>query len=145
MKIYSFFCGPSHLFSYLSIYLSIYKRYVYIFTCVGTYAYVSVYSFSCIYYLHVSVYLSLFRSSSKVHPQTEDYRGNVNTIGPRACYDEAKRMAETMCYAYEKQVSFAHLFPLRICFLCAFSLCLLSLPLCLLLCGFLCLCLYLSV
>jgi len=39
----------------------------------------------------------------EVHPQTEDYRGNVNTIGPRACYDEAKRMAETMCYAYEKQ------------------------------------------
>ena len=29
-----------------------------------------------------------------VHPQTEDYLGNVNTIGPRACYDEAKRFSE---------------------------------------------------
>src|SRR6516162_6571260 len=35
-----------------------------------------------------------------VHPQTEDYRGNVNPIGPRACYDEGKRCAETrsLCY-----------------------------------------------
>jgi len=33
----------------------------------------------------------------EVHPQTEDYRGNVNPIGPRACYDEGKRIAETMC------------------------------------------------
>lgn len=31
-----------------------------------------------------------------VHPQTEKYRGNVNTIGPRACYDEGKRVAETL-------------------------------------------------
>jgi UDP-glucuronate decarboxylase len=30
-------------------------------------------------------------------------RGNVNPIGPRACYDEGKRVAETMCYSYEKQ------------------------------------------
>ena len=41
----------------------------------------------------------------EVHPQTEDYRGHVNPIGPRACYDEGKRVAETMCYAYMKQVS----------------------------------------
>ncbi|XP_073906578.1 UDP-glucuronic acid decarboxylase 1 isoform X2 [Castor canadensis] len=39
----------------------------------------------------------------EVHPQTEDYWGHVNPIGPRACYDEGKRVAETMCYAYMKQ------------------------------------------
>ena len=33
----------------------------------------------------------------------ETYFGNVNPIGPRACYDEGKRIAETMCYAYNKQ------------------------------------------
>eukprot|EP00049_Salpingoeca_infusionum_P018624 m.358039 g.358039 ORF g.358039 m.358039 type:complete len:463 (+) comp18021_c0_seq1:142-1530(+) len=38
-----------------------------------------------------------------VHPQPESYFGNVNPDGPRACYDEGKRIAETMCYAYEKQ------------------------------------------
>ncbi|XP_064638682.1 UDP-glucuronic acid decarboxylase 1-like [Lineus longissimus] len=37
------------------------------------------------------------------HPQKEEYWGHVNPIGPRACYDEAKRVAETMCYAYKKQ------------------------------------------
>nr|XP_020639715.1 UDP-glucuronic acid decarboxylase 1 isoform X2 [Pogona vitticeps] len=40
----------------------------------------------------------------EVHPQNEDYWGHVNPIGPRACYDEGKRVAETMCYAYMKQV-----------------------------------------
>ena len=51
----------------------------------------------------------LFASSSEVygdpevHPQTEKYWGNVNPIGPRACYDEGKRVAEAMCYAYAKQ------------------------------------------
>lgn len=39
----------------------------------------------------------------KEHPQTESYWGNVNPIGPRACYDEGKRVAETMCYAYKTQ------------------------------------------
>lgn len=38
-----------------------------------------------------------------VHPQPESYWGNVNTIGPRACYDEGKRVAETMMYAYRNQ------------------------------------------
>ncbi|BBK34590.1 UDP-glucuronate decarboxylase [Stella humosa] len=38
-----------------------------------------------------------------VHPQTEDYRGNVNTIGPRACYDEGKRCAETLFFDYHRQ------------------------------------------
>jgi len=37
------------------------------------------------------------------HPQNEDYWGHVNPIGPRACYDEGKRVAETLCYAYSKQ------------------------------------------
>ncbi len=38
-----------------------------------------------------------------VHPQTEDYRGNVNPLGPRACYDEGKRCAETMFFDYLRQ------------------------------------------
>jgi dTDP-glucose 4,6-dehydratase len=38
-----------------------------------------------------------------VHPQTESYWGNVNTIGPRSCYDEAKRFAEAMTMAYHRQ------------------------------------------
>jgi UDP-glucuronate decarboxylase len=38
-----------------------------------------------------------------VHPQTEDYRGNVNPIGPRACYDEGKRCAETLFFDYHRQ------------------------------------------
>ena len=38
------------------------------------------------------------------HPQKESYWGNVNPIGSRACYDEGKRVAETMCISYEKQV-----------------------------------------
>lgn len=36
----------------------------------------------------------------EVHPQPETYRGNVNTWGPRACYDEAKRLGEVLCYLY---------------------------------------------
>ena len=38
-----------------------------------------------------------------VHPQTEDYRGNVNPIGPRACYDEGKRAAETLFMDYYRR------------------------------------------
>ena len=38
-----------------------------------------------------------------VHPQTEDYRGNVNPLGPRACYDEGKRCAETLFFDYHLQ------------------------------------------
>lgn len=37
------------------------------------------------------------------HPQHEQYWGNVNTIGPRSCYDEGKRIAETICYEYKKK------------------------------------------
>lgn len=50
----------------------------------------------------------LFFSSSEVYgdpdpahiPTSEDYRGNVSALGPRACYDEAKRFGETLCYVY---------------------------------------------
>jgi UDP-glucuronate decarboxylase len=53
----------------------------------------------------------LFFSSSEVYgdptpdniPTPETYRGNVSTIGPRACYDESKRFGETICYEYSKQ------------------------------------------
>jgi UDP-glucuronate decarboxylase len=38
-----------------------------------------------------------------VHPQSENYRGNVNPIGPRACYDEGKRCAETLFFDYHRQ------------------------------------------
>jgi UDP-glucuronate decarboxylase len=37
------------------------------------------------------------------HPQKESYWGNVNTIGPRSCYDEGKRVAETLTYCYHKE------------------------------------------
>ena len=39
----------------------------------------------------------------EVHPQPESYRGNVNPIGPRACYDEGKRCAETLFFDYHRQ------------------------------------------
>jgi UDP-glucuronate decarboxylase len=51
----------------------------------------------------------LFTSTSEVygdpqvHPQPETYHGNVNTMGPRSCYDEGKRLGETLCYAYARQ------------------------------------------
>jgi UDP-glucuronate decarboxylase len=39
----------------------------------------------------------------EVHPQRESYRGSVNTLGPRACYDEGKRCAESLFYDYNRQ------------------------------------------
>jgi UDP-glucuronate decarboxylase len=45
-----------------------------------------------------------------VHPQTEDYRGNVNPLGPRACYDEGKRAAETLFFDYNRQ----HQVPIKV-------------------------------
>jgi len=39
----------------------------------------------------------------EVHPQTEDYWGNVNPIGPRACYDEGKRCAESVAISFSRQ------------------------------------------
>jgi UDP-glucuronate decarboxylase len=45
-----------------------------------------------------------------VHPQTEDYWGNVNPIGPRSCYDEGKRCAETLFFDYHRQ----HRLPVKV-------------------------------
>ena len=45
-----------------------------------------------------------------VHPQTEDYWGHVNPIGPRSCYDEAKRCAETLFFDYRRQ----HNLPIKV-------------------------------
>ena len=53
----------------------------------------------------------VFFSSSEIYgdptpeniPTSEDYRGNVSCLGPRACYDEAKRFGETMCYLYNQR------------------------------------------
>jgi UDP-glucuronate decarboxylase len=45
-----------------------------------------------------------------VHPQTEDYWGNVNPIGPRSCYDEAKRCAEALFFDYRRQ----HRLPIKV-------------------------------
>lgn len=39
-----------------------------------------------------------------IHPQPESYTGNVNTIGPRACYDEGKRAAETLCFDFHRKL-----------------------------------------
>ena len=41
----------------------------------------------------------------EIHPQPEDYRGSVNTIGIRSCYDEGKRIAETLCFDYQRMHS----------------------------------------
>jgi len=46
----------------------------------------------------------------EVHPQTEGYLGNVNPIGPRSCYDESKRCAETLFFDYHRQ----HGVPIRV-------------------------------
>ena len=54
----------------------------------------------------------LYFSSSEIYgdpspefiPTSEDYSGNVNCIGPRACYDESKRIGETLCYNYYKEL-----------------------------------------
>jgi UDP-glucuronate decarboxylase len=46
----------------------------------------------------------------QVHPQPEDYRGHVNPIGPRSCYDEGKRCAETLFFDYGRQ----HKVPIKI-------------------------------
>lgn len=53
----------------------------------------------------------LFFSSSEIYgdpspseiPTTEAYRGNVSTMGPRSCYDESKRLGETLCYVYSSE------------------------------------------
>jgi len=60
------------------------------------------------YYVNKELKGLLFFSSSEIYgdpaaefiPTDEEYRGNVSAIGPRACYDEAKRFGETMCYLF---------------------------------------------
>ncbi len=47
----------------------------------------------------------------EIHPQPESYKGNVNPIGPRACYDEGKRCAETLFFDYYRQ----HDLNIRVC------------------------------
>jgi UDP-glucuronate decarboxylase len=55
----------------------------------------------------------LYFSSSEIYgdpfpefvPTSEDYRGNVSTLGPRACYDESKRLGETLCWIYQNYFS----------------------------------------
>ena len=63
------------------------------------------------FYKTIKIKGFLFLSSSEIYgdppadriPTSEDYRGNVSSIGPRACYDEAKRFGETLCYLFAKQ------------------------------------------
>src|SRR4249920_4140120 len=45
-----------------------------------------------------------------VHPQREDYWGHVNPVGPRSCYDEGKRCAETLFFDYKRQ----HNLPIKV-------------------------------
>jgi UDP-glucuronate decarboxylase len=45
--------------------------------------------------------------SPQVHPQPESYWGHVNPIGPRSCYDEGKRVAETLCFDYHREAKVA--------------------------------------
>ena len=60
--------------------------------------------------INTSLAVILHASTSEVygnpdidhHPQNEEYHGNVNIIGPRSCYDEGKRIAETILYEYHK-------------------------------------------
>lgn len=62
-------------------------------------------------YKETSIRGFLFFSSSEIYgdptpeniPTPETYRGNVSTVGPRACYDESKRFGETICYEYAKK------------------------------------------
>ena len=63
------------------------------------------------YYQDKNIYNLLFFSTSEIYgnpavgmvPTAEDYFGNVNTSGPRACYDESKRFGETICYNFNKE------------------------------------------
>lgn len=63
------------------------------------------------YYKQKSIKGFLFYSSSEIYgdphpnciPTPENYWGNTNTIGPRACYDESKRFGETLCYNFARQ------------------------------------------
>src|SRR3546814_11225844 len=52
--------------------------------------------------MRISDWSSDVCSSDLVHPQREDYFGNVNPTGPRACYDEGKRAAESLAFDYDR-------------------------------------------
>ncbi len=66
------------------------------------------------YYSGKNITGMLFFSSSEIYgdpfpefiPTNEEYRGNVATMGPRACYDEAKRFGETLCYIFGEKYGF---------------------------------------
>ena len=66
------------------------------------------------FYADKNIYNLLFYSTSEIYgdpdpcsvPTSEDYWGNVNTSGPRACYDESKRFGETLCYNFHYEKSF---------------------------------------
>jgi len=66
------------------------------------------------YYVNKSIRSFIFFSSSEMYgdplpqfiPTREEYRGNVATMGPRACYDEAKRFGETLCYIFNQKYNF---------------------------------------
>lgn len=51
---------------------------------------------------HLFFFLEVYGDPEE-HPQKETYWGHVNPIGPRACYDEGKRIAETLTYSYKRQ------------------------------------------
>lgn len=51
-----------------------------------------------------NIFVFISQTDPKIHPQSEEYWGHVNPTGPRACYDEGKRIAETICYAYATHV-----------------------------------------
>jgi UDP-glucuronate decarboxylase len=70
----------------------------------------SVYGMDCLLKLARRCNARIFQASTSeiyghptTHPQSESYWGHVNTMGPRACYDEGKRCAETLCYIYHDQ------------------------------------------
>ena len=52
---------------------------------------------------HLQASTSEVYGDPRVHPQPEEYRGYVNCVGPRACYDEGKRVAETLCHEYRQR------------------------------------------
>jgi UDP-glucuronate decarboxylase len=52
--------------------------------------------------IELSLFLEVYGDPEE-HPQKETYWGHVNPIGPRACYDEGKRIAETLTYSYKRQ------------------------------------------
>ena len=44
------------------------------------------------------------KADPEINPKTEEYKGSVNTVGIRSCYDEGKRIAETLCADYKRTI-----------------------------------------